>query len=169
MCSNRRRKPDGNRRDAGGRNRADQGEAAWRGLAARTPLRVDARSQGLPAPRPALAARAHERNGPLLLGKAVGELGGRGDLGLELGATLGRERPVRERRQLGDLLIAGFVVSTASHRHGSTNGNPGSAPRGRGRIRAEDPHALKDTVRRSLFPRTPKWCAAGIAAAARCL
>ena len=64
-----------------------------------------------------------ERDRPLLLGKSVGELRGRSDSRLERDTLLRRERPVGERRQLGDLPIAALVFSTTSHRHGTKKGN----------------------------------------------
>ena len=90
-------------------------------------LRLDARSQGrrrLDLGRGALG----ERDRALLLGEPVGKLRRRRDARLERGAALGRERPVRERGQLGDLLTAGLVLSTASHRHGNTKGNSEREP-----------------------------------------
>ena len=73
------------------------------------PSRVDARSQrrggldlGRGAPR--------ERDRALLLGEPVGELRRRRDSRLERGTALRRERPVRERRELGELLPAVQVL-----------------------------------------------------------
>ena len=103
------------------------GRAGARPARARTSLRFDARSQarrrldlGRGAPR--------ERDRTLLLGKPVGELRRRRDSCLERGTTLRRERPVRERRQLGDLLAAGFLFLTA-FQHGNGNGSSESGER----------------------------------------
>jgi hypothetical protein len=57
-----------------------------------------------------------------LLGKPGGKLRRRRHSCLERRETLGRKRPVRERGQLGDLLTARFILSTASQ-HGNRNGN----------------------------------------------
>jgi len=64
-----------------------------------------------------------ERDGQLLLGESVGELRRRGHLGLEGGAPVGRERPIGERRKLGDLAIVDLVVSTTSQRHANAQRN----------------------------------------------
>ena len=117
--------------------RGDQDEAARHRRAARTSLRLDARSQG--RRRLDLGRGApRERDRALLLGEPVGELRRRRDPCLERGTTLRRERPVGERRQLGDLLTAGFVLSTASHRHGNTTVTPSAPRRGEADARSED-------------------------------
>ena len=64
-----------------------------------------------------------ERDRPLLLGESVGKLRRRSHSRLERDTPLRRERPVRERRQLGDLPITGLVFSTTSHRHRTAKGN----------------------------------------------
>ena len=64
-------------------------------------------------------------------------------LRLQRGVTIGRQRSVGERGQLGDLLTAGLVGSTASHRHVTAQANSnGRAPISR-----------KTPFRRKLFPR----------------
>ena len=126
--------PDGDRQRSG-RSGADQDETTRRPHAARTSLRLDARPQR--RRRLDLVRGApRERDRPLLLGEPVGELRRRRDSRLERGTTLRRERPVRERRQLGDLLTAGLVFSTTSHRHGKRKVTPSglwrrAAPSGR--------------------------------------
>ena len=70
-----------------------------------------------------LGGASGERDGQLLLGKSVGKLRRRRHLGLEGGAPVGRERPVGERRKLGDLAIVRLVVSTTSQRHANAQGN----------------------------------------------
>jgi hypothetical protein len=55
-----------------------------------------------------------------LLGKPLGKLRGRRDSCLERRPSLARERPVRERGELGDLPTAGLLTSTASH-YGNAN------------------------------------------------
>jgi hypothetical protein len=57
-----------------------------------------------------------ERHRALLLGEPVGELARRGDTGLEHCSAIRRERPVCERRQLGDVRF----TSSKSHRHTGT-------------------------------------------------
>ena len=91
-----------------------------------TSLRLDARSKG--RRRDDLFCGApRERDRPLLLSESVGKLRGRSHSCLE-GDTLFRcERPVGERRQLGDLPVTALVCSTTSHRHGTTKGNGESA------------------------------------------
>jgi hypothetical protein len=69
------------------------------------------------------SSAADERDRPLLLGETVGQLRVRRDACFEDGATLRRERPVRERSELGDLLTARFVFSTAPYRHDSSKGS----------------------------------------------
>jgi hypothetical protein len=102
-----------------GRYDADQDQAAAHWRAAGTLSRLDARSQGrrrLDLGRSAL----RKRDRAPLLGKPVGKLRIRRDSRLERGTALRRERPVGERRQLGELAAVSFVLSTASHRHGNT-------------------------------------------------
>jgi hypothetical protein len=60
---------------------------------------------------------------PLLLGESVGELRRRRYSCFQVGSTLGRQRSVRKRRQLGDLGTAALVFSMASHRHHIANRN----------------------------------------------
>jgi hypothetical protein len=100
---------DGHR---GGRGGADQGDArsprtAW------PPLRADASTQA--RRRLDLGGGAPcEGEEALLLGQPVCELGRRRDPFLERRATLGRERAVRERGQLG-------FVRSAVPQHGNRN------------------------------------------------
>ena len=96
-----------------------------------------------PGPR---RRRSCERDRRLLFGEPIGQLGGRGDLCLELGPTIRRERSVCERSKLGDLLIARSVSSTASHGHDGTNGSSpvragGSTP---ARSRDHDHHRRRN-------------------------
>ena len=119
--------PDRDGRHGGRGGAADQDEPARRGRAARASLRFDPRSQA--RRRLDLRRRApRERDRTLLLGKPVGELRRRRDSCLERGTTLRRERPVRKRRQLGQLLAAGFLFLTASQ-HGNGNGSSESGER----------------------------------------
>ena len=55
-----------------------------------------------------------ERDRPLLLGELLGKLRRRRDSRLERGAAIRRKRPVRERRQLGELLTAGRRLDDVS-------------------------------------------------------
>jgi hypothetical protein len=57
-----------------------------------------------------------------LLRKPVGQLRGRSDPRLERSMTLRRERSVRERCELRDVLPGGVFVSAASH-HRNRQGN----------------------------------------------
>ena len=137
------------------------GRGARRCPAARLPSLVDARSQGrrrLDLGRGALG----ERDRALLLGQPVGKLRRRRDSRLECGTTIRCERPVRERRQLGDLLIAVLVFSTASHRHGNTNGNSERAPTASGGARwkagsrrVRRSHGKKDLAAPARTPSEP--------------
>ena len=96
--------------------------AAWPSRGARVALDFDARAQGF--------RRLHlgrcglrERDRTLLLGEAVGKLLRRRDPFLELAATVRRQRPVRQRGQLGDLVAVCFVAWVPSQRHGTSNGS----------------------------------------------
>jgi len=60
---------------------------------------------------------AGERDCSLLLGKQIRELGRRCDARIELGAPLGRQGSVGERRNLR------LISLVAPHRHGDRNGN----------------------------------------------
>ena len=95
---------DGDRQDRGRRG-ADQDEAARRRRAARTSLRLDARTQAGRRLDPGHGA-PRQGDRPLLLGQPFGKLRRRSDLCLERRTTLRRKRAVRERRELGDLLAA---------------------------------------------------------------
>jgi hypothetical protein len=100
---------------------AGQTEAARHRQTARS-WRLDSRSQA----RRGLdlgCGGPHELDCPLLLGKPIGKLRRLRDLCLERSPTRRRERPVRERGELDDLLTGVIVLSTASYGHGSTHGN----------------------------------------------
>ena len=97
--------------------------------AAPTSLSLDARPQSRRRLH-LVRGTPRERDRPLLLGESVGELRRRRHSCLERRATLRRERSVRERRQLDELLRAVLVFSTTSH---------GS-------------HSLNDPLGRGLFP-----------------
>ena len=90
----------------GGRDgdRADRQREPGRGARARrAALRLDRGAEA--GRRLDLRRRApRERDRALLLGEAVGQLGRLRRPCLELGSTMGRQRAVGERRQLGDLL-----------------------------------------------------------------
>ena len=84
----------------------------------RTSRRLDARSQG----RRGLdlgGGGPDELDRALLLGKPVGKLRRLRDPCLERGATLRRERPVRQRRELDDSWVGVLVVveGVSSTRH----------------------------------------------------
>ena len=117
---------------------------------ARTPLRVDARSQGRRGPDLGRGS-SRERDRVPLLGKPLGKLRRRSDPRLERRTTIRRERPVGERSQLRDLLTAIFVFSTTSHRHGNTKGNSDHCPAScRSRRKAGARRARRSPVRSSL-------------------
>jgi hypothetical protein len=84
--------------------------------------------------------RTRERDGALLLGEARRQLGGGGDLRLDIGAPVVRDRAVGERRQLGGLAVV--LVAARDQRHGNPNGTgfpmPLETPRG-------DFHSLGNT------------------------
>ena len=86
------------------------------------PLRLDARPKAVRC-LDLGSCDSCERDRVLLFGQTIGQLGGCGDLRLELYPTIRRERPVGERSKLGDLLIALHVSSSAPHRHDRTNGS----------------------------------------------
>jgi hypothetical protein len=126
---------DGHRSSRSG---AERDEAAGHWGSAPASLRLNACSQSggrLDLDRGAL----RERNRTLLLGEPVGKLRGRRDSRLECGATLGCERPVRERGQLGRLLTVAFVSSTTSDRHLNTKGNSERMPTASPRATADPP------------------------------
>ncbi len=105
----RDRRDDCGRRD--GADDDDEATGPW--TAARAPLRLDPGPEGgrcfdLRGGRP------RERDSPLLLGETVGELCGSRDARLGRRAAFGRERPVRERRELCDLTTAVICFSTMS-------------------------------------------------------
>jgi hypothetical protein len=119
--SGQQAQPDGDGQH-GNRSGADQHEGTSRPPAAWLSLRLDARSQA--SGRLDLRCGSpRQRDRALLLGEQVRKLRGLFDSGFERGTTLRCKRPVSERRELGDLLIAGVVVSTTPHRHGTTKGN----------------------------------------------
>ena len=92
---------------------------------ARASLRVDPRAQAGGAST-SVGGALRERDRTLLLGEPVGELRRRRHPRLERGAPLRRKRSVRERRQLGELLIAALLVPSAlPHRHSNLKGNAG--------------------------------------------
>ena len=117
--------PDGDRHN-GGRSGADQDGTTRHPHAAHTSWRLDACPQGRRR-LDTVRGAPRERDPALLLGKPIGELRRRSDSCLDGGTTLRSKRPVRKRRQLGELVIAGLVFSTTSHRHGNAKGNPDRA------------------------------------------
>ena len=84
-------------------------------------LCVDARAQAGRS-LDLLRGAAREGDRQPLLREAVGELRRGSHLGLEGDAPVGPERPVGERRELGDLPIVGFVRSTTPQRHATEKG-----------------------------------------------
>jgi hypothetical protein len=89
-------------------------------------LRLDAHPQVVG--RLDLGRRAlREGNRTLLLGKAVGKRRRGRDALLELGPAIRRQRSVRQRGELGDLLAAYFVSWAPSQGHATPNGS--SLPR----------------------------------------
>ena len=110
---------DGDRQH-GGRRGSDHEQTTRHFRAAPASLSLDARPQSRRCLH-LFRRTPHERDRPLLLGESVGELRRRRHLCLERRATLRRERSVRKRRQLDDLLRAVLVFSTTSHSSHSLN------------------------------------------------
>ena len=97
----RRPRPRSPTASDGGRRRAGQDEPARRCARAERAAAPRSRARSAAGASTSAAALSRERDRALLLGEPVGELGRGRDSRLERRATLGRERSVGERRQLG--------------------------------------------------------------------
>jgi hypothetical protein len=76
-----------------------------------------------------LDGAAQECDGPFLLGELIGKGWRNGDLRLERGAAVRRNRPIGEGRQLGDSSNIGLLVTTPSHPHDDLHRTSGGAHR----------------------------------------
>ena len=119
-------------------------------------LRRDARSQRRRR-FDLLHGGTRERHCLLLLREPFGQLGGRGDAGLEWRTKLGRERAVGEGGKLGGLPSAGLVCVRTSQRHRTVNGNDDCLRKRASRVDflAESLTGIRDTVPPAPIPGVP--------------